>query len=138
MELLNAITKYGQTEGFKPVFYRYAVENLILVLAPSRLTSEELWCNVLGNEYPFSTRNGLPHDEAALVKDTIEIAVQINGKVSFKTEIPSDADQASVEAAVNADSRLAGALAGRSIVKFILRQRQNRQYSSKMIPGYFI
>src|SRR5574344_538311 len=120
MELLNAITKYGQTEGFKPVFCRYAVENLILVLAPfAPHFSEELWCNVLGNEYSVFNQNWPSYDAAALVKDTIEIAVQINGKVSFKTEIPSDADQASVEAAVNADSRLAGALAGRSIVKFI-------------------
>ena len=48
-----------------------------------------------------------------------KIAVQINGKVQFKVNIPAEADQAAVEAIVNADDRLAGALAGRSIVKFI-------------------
>ena len=55
----------------------------------------------------------------ALVKDEIEIAVQINGKVQFKINIPAEADQAAVEEIVKADNRLEGALAGRSVMKFI-------------------
>ena len=50
---------------------------------------------------------------------SIERTFQINGKVQFKVNIPAEADQAAVEAIVNADDRLATALAGRSIVKFI-------------------
>ena len=120
MELLNAITKYTQTEGFKPELYRKAAETLLLVLAPfAPHFTEELWCEALGNEYSIFNQKWPECDESALVKDEIEIAVQINGKVQFKINIPASADQDAVEALVKADSRLEGALAGRNIVKFI-------------------
>jgi leucyl-tRNA synthetase len=119
MELLNAIGKYQQLEGRKPELLRYAVEKLILILSPfAPHFTEEQW-EILGNEYSIFNQAWPAYDESALVKDTIEIAVQINGKVQFKLDIPSDADQAAVESLVKADSRLEGALAGRSIVKFI-------------------
>ncbi|MBR5358365.1 MAG: leucine--tRNA ligase [Clostridiales bacterium] len=120
MELLNAISKYAQSEGCKPELYRKAVETLLLVLAPfAPHFTEELWCDALGNEYSIFNQKWPECDESALVKDEIEIAVQINGKVQFKVNIPSEADQDAVEAIVKADSRLDGALAGRNIVKFI-------------------
>jgi len=120
MELLNAISKYQQTESAKPGLYRKAVETLLLVLSPfAPHFTEELWCDALGNEYSIFNQKWPECDEAALVKDEIEIAVQINGKVQFKVNIPATADQDAVEAIVKADSRLEGALAGRNIVKFI-------------------
>ena len=120
MELLNAISKYAQSEGCKPELYRKAVETLLLVLAPfAPHFTEELWCDALGNEYSIFNQKWPECDESALVKDEIEIAVQINGKVQFKVNIPSEADQNAVEAIVKADPKLEGALAGRNIVKFI-------------------
>jgi len=120
MELLNAISKYGQIEGHDKAVYRHAVEQLILLLAPfAPHFCEELWCETLGNEYSIFNQSWPTYDESALVKDTIEIAVQINGKIIFREDIPSDADQAAVEALVKADSRFTEALAGRSVVKFI-------------------
>ena len=120
MELLNAITKYSLDASAKAEFKRYATEKLVLLLAPfAPHFTEELWCEVLGNGYSVYNQKWPEVDESALVKDEIEIAVQINGKVQFKVNIPAEADQAAVEAIVNADERLAGALAGRSIVKFI-------------------
>ena len=73
----------------------------------------------MGNEYSVFNQAWPTFDESALVKDTIEIAVQINGKVQFKVDIPAEADQAAVEQIVKSDDRLEGALAGRNIVKFI-------------------
>ena len=120
MELLNAITKYGQDASCKAEFKRYATEKLVLLLAPfAPHFTEELWCETLGNGYSVYNQKWPEVDESALVKDEIEIAVQINGKVQFKVNIPAEADQAAVEAIVNADERLAGALNGRSVVKFI-------------------
>ena len=120
MELLNAITKYSQDASAKDEFKRYATEKLVLLLAPfAPHFTEELWCEALGNSYSIYNQKWPEVDESALVKDEIEIAVQINGKVQFKVNIPAEADQAAVEAIVNADDRLAGALNGRSVVKFI-------------------
>ena len=120
MELLNAITKYSQTPDFKLSFYRKAVETLLLVIAPfAPHFTEELWCETLGNGYSIFNQKWPEVDASALVKDEIEIAVQINGKVQFKIDIPANAEQADVESMVKSDARLEAALAGRNIVKFI-------------------
>lgn len=120
MELLNAITKYAQTEGYSKEFYRYAVEKLILILSPfAPHFCEETWCETLGNGYSIFDQKWPSYDEAALVKDSVEIAVQLNGKIIFREEIPSEADQAQVEELITKDERFINALAGRSVVKFI-------------------
>jgi leucyl-tRNA synthetase len=120
MELLNAITKYSQDSSCKAEFKRYATEKLVLLLAPfAPHFTEELWCEALCNGYSIYNQKWPEVDESALVKDEIEIAVQINGKVQFKVNIPAEADQDAVEAIVKADDRLEGALAGRSVMKFI-------------------
>ena len=120
MELINAINKYQQLANAKPQLVRYAAEKLILLLSPfAPHMTEEIWCETFGNEYSIFNQQWPSFDESALVKDEIEIAVQINGKVMFKVDIPADADQAAVEAQVKADERLEKALAGRNIVKLI-------------------
>jgi leucyl-tRNA synthetase len=120
MELLNAITKYAQTEGYSKEFYRYAVEKLILILAPfAPHFCEETWCETFGNGYSIFDQKWPEFDESALVKDSVQIAVQLNGKIIFREDIPSEADQATVEELVRNDERFISALAGRSVVKFI-------------------
>jgi len=119
MELINAISKYQQSGNVNKGFLRHTVETLIILYAPyAPHFTEEQW-EKIGNGYSIFNQEWPSFDESALVKDTIEIAVQINGRVSFKVDIPSEADQASVEEIVKSDPRLNDALAGRSIVKFI-------------------
>ena len=119
MELINAVSKYQQSGNVNKGFLRHTVETLLLLYAPyAPHFTEEQW-EKIGNGYSIFNQEWPAFDESALVKDTIEIAVQINGKVSFKVDIPSEADQAAVEELVKGDARLADALAGRNIVKFI-------------------
>jgi leucyl-tRNA synthetase len=58
-------------------------------------------------------------DPAALVRDTVEIAVQINGTVRYRVDIRSAASEEEVRAVVVADPKMTEFLAGREIVKFI-------------------
>ena len=119
MELINAISKYQQSGNVNKGFLRHTVETLLILYAPyAPHFTEEQW-EKIGNGYSIFNQEWPSFDESALVKDTIEIAVQINGRVSFKVDIPSEADQASVEEIVKSDPRLNDALSGRSIVKFI-------------------
>ena len=119
MELLNAIGKYQQSGNVNAGFLRYVVEKLLLLLSPfAPHFAEENW-EKLGNEYSVFNQPWPEFDESALVLSTVEIPVQLNGKVAFKINVAADADQATVEAAVRGDSRLEDALKGRSIVKFI-------------------
>ena len=120
MELINAIGKYQQSGNVNDAMLRHAVETLILLLSPfAPHLAEELWCEKLGNGYSVFDQKWPVFDEKALVKDELELPVQINGKLAFKIYVPVDSDQDAVEAAVRADERLPEALAGRNIMKFI-------------------
>ena len=59
-------------------------------------------------------------DEALTQDETIEVPVQICGKLRAKIIVPAGSDQASLEAAAKADSRIAELLAGKQIVKTIV------------------
>ncbi|MBR6879767.1 MAG: leucine--tRNA ligase [Clostridiales bacterium] len=120
MELINAIGKYQQSGNVNDAMLRHAVETLILLLSPfAPHLAEELWCEKLGNGYSVFDQKWPVFDEKALVKDELELPVQINGKLAFKIYVPVDSDQDAVEAAVRSDERLPEALAGRNIMKFI-------------------
>lgn len=119
MELINAISKYQQATNATTSFLKDTVLTLLKLVSPfAPHFAEECW-EKLGQGYSIFNQKWPEFDESALVLDTIEIAVQINGKVSFKLDIPTDATSELVENEVRSDSRLEEALAGRSIVKFI-------------------
>jgi leucyl-tRNA synthetase len=52
-------------------------------------------------------------DESLLVDDTVEVPVQINGKLRGVITVPADADAEAMEAAARADARITAALDGR-------------------------
>ena len=61
----------------------------------------------------------MTYDEAQCVDDTIEIVVQINGKVRAKLEIPADAEKDAVLAQAAAEPKVSEAIAGKTIIKQI-------------------
>ena len=61
----------------------------------------------------------MTYDEALCVDDTIEIVVQINGKVKAKLEIPADAEKDAVLEQAAAEPKIAEATAGKNIIKQI-------------------
>jgi leucyl-tRNA synthetase len=70
--------------------------------------------------YAIHFRQSWPEfDPQALVRDTIEIAVQTNGVVKFRLDIPSDATAEQVETIVKQDERTIALLTGKQLVKFI-------------------
>ena len=55
-----------------------------------------------------------------LMDDTIELPVQVAGKMKGKVTMPADADEAVVKELVLADDKILAALEGRIIRKLIL------------------
>ena len=51
--------------------------------------------------------------------DTVEIPVQIQGKLRGRIVVPAEADAASLQAAAAADPKIAEQLAGRTILKVV-------------------
>ncbi len=80
--------------------------------------SEEIW-EQCGERQLLSLSDWPAYDEAKTIDDTIEIAVQICGKLRATIQIPREADQSIVLAAAKADGKVQAALAGKTIVKEI-------------------
>ena len=58
-------------------------------------------------------------DERWLVDDTVQVAVQVNGKVRSQVSVPADADAAALEAAARADEKIAGYLDGATVRRVV-------------------
>ncbi len=127
MELLNDITKLAdRSTPESRAVEREALESAVLLLAPVvPHISHALW-QELGNGDKVIDAGWPVVDEAALVKTSIELVVQINGKVRAKLEVAPDADEASIiELAKNNDN-----------VQKFLEGKEIKM--SKVIPGKLV
>ena len=80
--------------------------------------AEELW-SLLGFAAPVSLA-AWPEVEACWLYDqTVEIPVQIQGKLRARVVVPADADAATIEAAAAAEPKIAALLAGKQVIKVI-------------------
>ncbi|MGD9127428.1 MAG: leucine--tRNA ligase [Planctomycetia bacterium] len=113
MEFTNFFLK----ETVRP---RAAMETIVLLLSPyAPHMAEELW-ELLGKTDTLAYEPWPTYDAAMLVEDTIEIPVQILGKVRAKITIPADADKDTMLAAAKENPRIAELLDGKKIVKEIV------------------
>ncbi len=102
MEYVNAIYTYENAVDKKSVFYRDCAKDLVLLMAPfAPHFAEELW-EMLGEKYSVFNQAYPVFDKKALVRDEIELAVQINSKLRAKITVSKDADKAQIEAAAKA------------------------------------
>jgi leucyl-tRNA synthetase len=108
-ELNNAVTQ-AYPHGGAP---RVLAEVLVLMVAPlAPHIAEELWSR-LGHESSLAWAEFPVADEALLVDDTIEVPVQVNGKLRHVIVVPAGLDAAELEAAARADQRVVTVLDGR-------------------------
>ena len=99
---------------------RAAMEKLVLLLAPfAPHMAEELW-QALGHTSTLTYEPWPTFDESAIKEDTVEIPIQINGKLRSKIQVPADADKAALESAACADARVVELLAGKTLVKTVV------------------
>ncbi|MBF4548534.1 leucine--tRNA ligase [Corynebacterium afermentans subsp. lipophilum] len=98
---------------------RAAVEPLVQMVSPlAPHIAEELW-SVLGHSETITFEPFPEFDEQWLVDDTVEVPVQINGKVKARIDVTPDATKDDLEAAALADERVADLVAGKNVVKVI-------------------
>jgi leucyl-tRNA synthetase len=96
---------------------RELAENLVLMLAPfAPHLAEELW-ERLGHHKSLARRPWPQYDPTKLMESTIELVVQVNGKVRDRIIVQADADDQTVLAAAEASERLQPWIAGKSIRK---------------------
>ncbi len=118
MELVNEMYKYKEGEINKGL-YRAAVENLVLVLSPfTPHICEEMWEH-LGHDSFICKENWPVCDESALVRDTVEIVVQINGKVKEKMDVPAGLNKQDLEKLAVENEKIQNLTSGKNVVKVI-------------------
>ncbi len=112
MEFVNEIQKWEQ----RP---RAILEPFILALSPlAPHLAEELWAK-LGHTKTLAYEPWPVYDPALLVSDTIEVPVQVNGKLRGKIVVPADSSQDAIVAAAQADAGVQAHLAGKTLRKTI-------------------
>lgn len=121
MELLNALYKYDQEVKNKNLLYLEEVlADLLKLLAPfAPHFAEEMW-EKLGYEYSIFNQKWPVWDESALIRDNIELAIQINGKVKGRIEVPSTASEKEIEEMTMASPEIGELIAGKQVVKVIV------------------
>jgi leucyl-tRNA synthetase len=93
---------------------------MVLMLAPlTPHIAEELWGR-LGGAGSLAFVDFPEPDSALLVDETVEVPVQVNGKVRAKVTVASGASEADHEAAARADARVAELLAGVAVRKVVV------------------
>ena len=112
MEFVNEVYRSGEVG-------RSQAERFVLLLAPmAPHICEECWA-AMGHDESLAHEDWPAYDETMLAQDTVELPVQINGKVRARIEVPADASQDDALEAALADERVKEHLAGKELVKKI-------------------
>ena len=112
MIFVNAIYK----EGSCPKEYAEGIVKMLSCITPH--VGEEIW-SILGHEDTIAFEKWPEYDEAACKEDTIEIGVQVNGKVRGKVTLAVDEDKDSALAKAKAAEGVASFVEGKTVVKEI-------------------
>ena len=118
MEMVNEMYRYKEGD-INPGLYGAAVKTLIILLAPFvPHVTEEMWEH-LGYGGSVHDQKWPEYDEKALVKDTIEIVVQINGRIKEKINIAGDSSKEEMEKIAVENDKIKALTEGKNIVKII-------------------
>ena len=114
---LNNVLTLQYPHGGAP---RAVAEPLVLMLAPlAPHAAEELWSR-LGHDTSLAWEEFPAADPALLVEETIELPVQVNGKVRAVLTVPAASDRDALETAARADERVAAVLDGRPVKRVVV------------------
>ncbi|AVP97968.1 leucine--tRNA ligase [Ahniella affigens] len=121
MELMNAIGKFGDRSPDARAVLQEAWSSVVLLLNPiTPHICHSLW-QALG--HAETLLEDLPYpkpDPVALIKDTLQLAVQVNGKLRATIEVPASATQPEIEQTALAEEQVQRFINGAAIKKIII------------------
>ncbi len=120
MELTNAITKVNDDSAEMRAVQHEAIEACVVMLSPMvPHIAHTLW-QLLGHGDAVIDAQWPQVDQDALTRDSIQMVVQVNGKMRSKIEVAADAPKDAVEEIAKADEKVAKFLDGVTIRKVIV------------------
>jgi leucyl-tRNA synthetase len=120
MELLNELSRFeDDTEQGRAVMHE-AVVAVVLMLSPivPHIT-QDLW-QQLGHDSLVAEQAWPVYDESALERDSVELVVQVNGKLRSKINVPADADNDAIENIALQDEKIQLNIQDKTVRKVIV------------------
>jgi len=119
MELMNSLARFEDRSAQGRAVAQEALEIVVLSLSPVvPHACHALW-RALGHSTAAVDERWPQVDESALARDTIEVVVQVNGRLRGRVTVPSDADEGVVREAALADPNVQRFMEGRPVRKFV-------------------
>ena len=120
MELLNALAKFPQSSESDRSVMQEALEIVVLGLSPMiPHVTHALWAG-LGHRRALIDEPWPPVDPAALQTSTIQLVVQVNGKLRAHITVAAGANEDAVRAAALADPHVQKFVGGATVRKVII------------------
>jgi len=119
MELTNYLTRVKEMGAVALSAWEEAIDNLLLLLAPTAPhLAEELWQRT-GHDYSIHNQSWPQWDEELAREEEITLVVQINGKLRDRITVPASITEAEARQIVLERQRIKAHLEGRNIVDII-------------------
>lgn len=99
---------------------RETCRDLLGLLAPLAPHFAEELHEAIGNKISIFNTAYPQYDKAALIKDSYELAVQVNSKMRGKIDVPNGADSDSITQLALTNELVLAAIEGKTIVKTII------------------
>ncbi len=120
MTLMNVLEKAGQTSDQDRALLHEGLETVALLLAPiTPHISHALW-QALGHQDPVIDARWPQVDETALVQDSLQLVVQVNGKLRGHIEVAVEASRETIEACARDNENVQRFTEGLTIRKVIV------------------
>jgi len=119
MELMNALTKLNDTSPQGRAVTQEALEFIVLMLSPIIPHACHMLWNELGHSDAIIDQPWPKADAQALTQDTLEIVVQVNGKLRGRVNIAAKATEAEARGAALNDENVSKWVEGKEIRKFV-------------------
>lgn len=119
MELINEMYKYKELDTRNDGIIKEGIETIVTILAPfTPHMGEELW-QMIGKEGSIFDISWPEFDESALVKDEVEVVVQINGKVRAKLSVGANMTKEEMEKVALENDKVQASIGDKTVVKVI-------------------
>ena len=120
MELMNELSKFVDDSAQGQAVIREAIEAIVLLLSPvvPHIT-QQLWYE-LGHDEVLAEKLWPICDKSALVRDEVELVVQVNGKLRSKISVGANLDNAAIEKIALEDEKIMANVEGKTIRKVIV------------------
>lgn len=119
MELVNALSAFDAKDDSDRAVLREGIDVLVRLLSPFAPHLADELNEVLGGKTTLLHAEWPVFDAKAVEEDSVEVGVQVNGKVRGRVRVAKDASQDVVLEAARAETNVAAHLSGKDLVKVI-------------------